>query len=75
MTVYRVVITVHRRFQEGLQRGMACKKLIKIRTKPVLVNVKRFKMRQRYEVSKAMTVVRTAIRTTLILVTVGTFET
>ena len=34
-----------------------------------------FKMRQRYEVSKAMTVVRTAIRTTLIPVTVVAFET
>ena len=37
--------------------------------------VKIFKMRQQYAVSKAMTVVRTAIRTTLIPVTVVTFET
>ena len=28
LTVYRVFITVHRRCQKGLQRGMACKKLV-----------------------------------------------
>ena len=33
------------------------------------------KMRQRYEVAKAMSVVRTAMSTTLILVTLGIFET
>ena len=54
-TAYMVFVTDHKKFQEGLQRGI--------------------KMRQRYEVSKAMAVVRTAIRTTLIPVTVGNLET
>ena len=72
LTVCTVFITVHTKFQESYRRGMACKK-IEMRTKPVIVNI--FKLRQRYEVSKAMTFVRTAIRTTLIPVTVGTFAT
>ena len=38
------------------------------------MTVKISKMRQRYEVSKALTNVRTAIRTTLIPVTVGIFS-
>ena len=35
LTVCRVLITVHRRFQEGLQTGMACKNSFEMRTRPV----------------------------------------
>ena len=69
------VHTVHGRFQEGSQRGMAYKNWFKMRTKPITATVNIPNMRQRYEVSRAMTVVRTPIRTALIPVTVGTFET
>ena len=62
---------VLRRFQEDLRRVMVLGKLYTMMTKPVPVTLISLKMRQQYEASKAITVARTAMRTTRQATTTG----